>query len=113
MKGDTVRNRVTPVFATVLVWLAVSTPSPAAQRQQPPRLIVTNYTGAVVTLSIEVKNKAPQPRGRLNPGASVPIIGVSNGDRFRAEWQGRSRQKAVQLRYDQGYGGLQDTWTVR
>jgi hypothetical protein len=83
-----------------------------AQRQQPPRLIVTNYTGAVISLSAIVGGVA-QGRGDISPGASVPIVPVKNRDRFQAEWQGQSRVKDVELRYDQNYGGLQDAWTVQ
>jgi hypothetical protein len=96
----------------VLVLLAAVGAAASAQRQQPARLIVTNYTGAVITLSAIV-NGVAQGRGRVSPGASVPIVPVSNRDRFKAEWQGQSRVKDVELRYDQTYDGLQDAWTVQ
>lgn len=94
------------VLVTVLGAIGV------AQRQQPPRLIVTNYTGAVITVSSLVDGTWER-RGRLRPGASVPVGRVANGDRFRADWPGKSREKVVRLRYDQAYGGLQDTWLVK
>ena len=107
-----VRRIAKDLVATMLVWWAVVGVPAHAQRQQPPRLIVTNYTGAVISVSAIV-NGVAQGRGRISPGASVPIIQVNNGDRFKAEWQGQSRTKDVQLRYDQTYGGLQDLWTVQ
>jgi hypothetical protein len=90
-------------FIGLFVFLLASSGAPLGQRQQPSRLVVTNHTGVVVTVSAFV-GKAWQHRGRLQPGASVPVTGVSNGDRFRAEWQGGSSQ---------AYGGLQDTWIVK
>jgi hypothetical protein len=105
-------GRLTRRIVIGLVLLAAVVTPAGAQRQQPARLIVVNYTGAIVSLSAIVEGAA-QGRGRINPGASVTIVPVNNGDRFRAEWPGQSRQKDVQLRYDQAYGGLQDTWTVQ
>ena len=108
-------RRIATGLVLVLVVLAAAGAAGAAaraQRQQPPRLIVTNYTGAVISLSAMVDGVA-QGRGRISPGASVPIVPVNNRDRFKAEWQGQSRTKDVELRYDQTYGGLQDTWTVQ
>jgi hypothetical protein len=84
----------------------------AAQRQQPARLIVVNYTGAVITISAIVNGTA-QGRARVTPGASLPIVPVSNGDRFQASPGGQSPDHVVRLTYDQAYGGLQDTWTVK
>jgi hypothetical protein len=111
-EGIHVRRIATGVAIIVLVVLATVGPVGRAQRQQPARLIVTNYTGAVISLSAIVKGVA-QGRGRVSPGASVPIAPVNNGDRFQAEWQGQTRTKDVVLRYDQTYGGLQDLWTVQ
>ena len=45
----------------------------AAQRQQPARLIVVNYTGAVITISAIVNGTA-QGRARVTPGVSLPIV---------------------------------------
>jgi hypothetical protein len=111
-EGIAVGRIARELVVMTLVWWAVVGVLADAQRQQPPRLIVTNYTGAVITVSAIV-NGVAQGRGRISPGASVPIIQVNNGDRFKAEWQGQSRTKAVELRYDQTYGGLQDLWTVQ
>jgi hypothetical protein len=111
-EGIAVRTIATALGIIVLVWLAAVGLPAHTQRQQPPRLIVTNYTGTVISLSAMVNNVA-QGRGRISPGASVPIVPVNNGDRFKAEWQGQSRTKDVELRYDQTYGGLQDLWTVQ
>jgi hypothetical protein len=110
-EGVSVRGIATSVVIIVFVVLA-GVGASYAQRQQPPRLIVTNYTGAVISLSAIVGGMA-QGRGDINPGASVRIIPVNNRDRFQAEWQGKSRVKEVELRYDQTYGGLQDAWTVQ
>jgi hypothetical protein len=106
-----VRRIARDLVVIMLTWWALAVPA-HAQRQQPPRLIVTNYTGAVISVSAIV-NGVAQGRGRISPGASVPFMQVHNGDRFKAEWQGQSRTKDVQLRYDQTYGGLQDLWTVQ
>jgi hypothetical protein len=111
-EGITVRRIARGLALIVLVWLAAIGVPASAQRQQPSRLIVTNYTGTVISLSAVV-NGVAQGRGRISPGASVPIVPVNNGDRFKAEWQGQSRTKDVELRYDQTYGGLQDVWTVQ
>ena len=105
------RKTARRVVLVVIVSLTAMGTRASAQRQQPARLIVTNYTGAVISLSAIVNGEA-EGRGRINPGVSAPIVPVNNGDRFRAEWPGQSREKEVQLRYDQTYGGLQDTWTV-
>jgi hypothetical protein len=99
-------------FIGLVVFLLTSSAATFGQRQQPSRLVVTNHAGVVVTVSAFV-GKTWQHRGRLQPGASVPLTGVSNGDRFRAEWQGGSSEKVVQLRHDKAYGGLQDTWIVK
>jgi hypothetical protein len=106
-----VRRIATSLVIIVFVVLADVAES-YAQRQQPPRLIVTNYTGAVISLSAIVGGVA-QGRGDISPGTSVRIVPVNNRDRFQAEWQGQSRVKDVELRYDQTYGGLQDAWTVQ
>ena len=111
-EGIAVRRIAAGLVIIMLVWLAALGLPAYAQRQQPPRLIVTNYTGAVISLSAVV-NGVAQGHGRISPGASVPIAPVNNGDRFTAEWQGQSRTKDVELRYDQTYGGLQDAWTVQ
>jgi hypothetical protein len=111
-EGIAVRRIARDLVVIMLVSWALAGVPAHAQRQQPPRLIVTNYTGAVISVSAIV-NGVAQGRGRISPGASVPIIQVNNGDRFKAEWQGQSRTKDVQLRYDQTYGGLQDLWTVQ
>jgi hypothetical protein len=111
-KGTAVRRIARDLVAIMLVWWAAVGVPAHEQRQQPPRLIVTNYTGAVITVSAIV-NGVAQGRGRITPGASVPIVQVNNGDRFKAEWQGQSRTKDVELRYDPTYGGLQDLWTVQ
>jgi len=101
----------TPTALIVIVSLVAVGPRLIAQRQQPARLIVINYTGSVISLSAIVNGQA-EGRGRIKPGVSMPIVPVNHGDRFKAEWPGQSREKEVQLRYDQTYGGLQDTWTV-
>ena len=111
-RGIAARRIATGLVMIGLVWPAMVGLPAHAQRQQPPRLIVTNYTGTVISLSAIV-NGVAQGRGRVSPGASVPIVPVNNRDRFKAEWQGQSRVKDVQLRYDQTYGGLQDAWTVQ
>jgi hypothetical protein len=109
-QGGSVRRIATSLVIVFVVLAAVD--ASYAQRQQPPRLIVTNYTGAVISLSAIVGGVA-QGRGDIGPGASVRIVPVNNRDRFQAEWQGQSRVKDVELRYDQMYGGLQDAWTVQ
>jgi hypothetical protein len=101
----------TRIVLVLIVSIAAVGPRLNAQRQQPARLIVTNYTGSVISLSAIVNGEA-EGRGRIKPGISMPIVPVNQGDRFKAEWPGQSREKEVQLRYDQTYGGLQDTWTV-
>jgi hypothetical protein len=106
-----VRRIATSLVIIVFVVLAAVGAS-YAQRQQPPRLIVTNYTGAVISLSAIVGGAA-QGRGDISPGTSVRIVPVNNRDRFQAEWHGQSRVKEVELHYDQTYGGLQDAWTVQ
>jgi hypothetical protein len=110
-EGVSVRRIATSLVIIVFIVLTAGGAS-YAQRQQPPRLIVTNYTGAVISVSAIVGGVA-QGRGDISPGASVPIVPVKNRDRFQAEWQGQSRVKDVELRYDQTYGGLQDAWTVQ
>ena len=109
-EGVFVRRIATSLVIVFVVLAAVN--ASYGQRQQPPRLIVTNYTGAVIGLSAIVGGVA-QGRGDISPGASVRIVPVNNRDRFQAEWQGQSRVKDVELRYDQTYGGLQDAWTVQ
>jgi hypothetical protein len=84
---------------------------PVSGQQQPTRLLVFNNTGTVAELSASV-NGAWQLRGRINPGSSMPVYNVKNGDRFRAVWRGGDAQHAVQLRYDRAYGGYQDTWSL-
>ena len=106
------RRIATGLVMLVLVLLVTAGGAARAQRQQPARLIVTNYTGTVISLSAIV-NGVAQGRGRISPGGSVPIVPVNNRDRFKAEWRGQSRVKDVELRYDQTYGGLQDVWTVQ
>jgi hypothetical protein len=110
-EGVSVRRIATSLVIIVFIVLTAGGAS-YAQRQQPPRLIVTNYTGAVISVSAIVGGVA-QGRGDISPGASVPIVPVKNRDRFQAEWQGQSRVKDVELRYDQTYGGLQDAWMVQ
>jgi hypothetical protein len=92
--------------------VAVVGTSVVAQREHPPRLVVLNYTGTVIELSALV-NDIWERRGRLNPGAALPVTAVANGDRFRAAWPGGSKEHIVELQYDPSYGALQDTWVVK
>src|SRR5215203_5259267 len=48
-EGITVRTIATGLALIVLVWLAAIGVPASAQRQQPSRLIVTNYTGTVIS----------------------------------------------------------------
>lgn len=81
---------------------------PAAAQQKQTRLLVTNKTGTTVELFVAVR-ETWQSRGRISPGASMPVYNVTNGQRFRAVWGSSSKPHTVALRYDRAYGGWQDS----
>jgi hypothetical protein len=83
----------------------------AAAQQQPSRLLVINKTGASVELFAFVRTSW-QSRGRISPGASMPVQNVTNGQRFRAVWGSRSKEHTVKLVYNREYGGWQDQLLV-
>ena len=92
--------------AALLAAMAVGRGDVAAQ-QQPTRLLVNNNTGTVVEL-FAVTRQGAQSRGRVNPGSSLPVYNVSNGDRFRAVWKGAPpKEWEVRLTFDRSYGGWQ------
>jgi hypothetical protein len=96
-----------------MIVLAVLFTATLAFSQQPPsRLLVTNSTGTTVELSTMV-NQSWQSRGRISPGAALPVYNVVNGQRFRAIWGSQSREHTVQLTYDRTYKGWQDAFEVR
>ena len=51
-------------------------------------------------------------RGRISPGASLPVLNVTNGQQFRAAWASMSKTHTVTLRFDRAYGGWQDTLSL-
>lgn len=90
---------------TLIVILLIHASAMAQQR--PSRLHVTNNTGASVELFAAIRDTW-QSRGRISPGASMPVYNVTNGQRFRAVWGSKSRVHTVTLTYDRNYGGWQD-----
>jgi hypothetical protein len=83
----------------------------AAAQQKQSRLLVTNKTKTSVEVFVDLR-KTWQSRGRISPGASLPVYNVTNGQRFRAVWGSASKLHTVTLRFDRTYGGWQDTLDV-
>ena len=83
----------------------------AAAQQKQSRLLVTNKTKTSVEVFVALRNTW-QSRGRISPGASLPVYNVTNGQRFRAVWGSASKLHTVKLRFDRTYGGWQDTLAV-
>ncbi len=84
----------------------------AAAQQKPNRLVVINKTASTVEVFVAVKEQW-QSRGRVGPGSSLPVNGVTNGQRFRAVWGSRSAEHTVKLTYSREYGGWQDEMVVK
>jgi hypothetical protein len=106
----TVKNKAVLVMIVVAALLLSAAVEKAAQRQ-PPRLLVRNATGTVIELAQRSGNRW-ESRGRVYAGSSLPIVNVSNGDQFRAQWPGGNETHVVKLVYDRSYGGYQDVWSV-
>ncbi len=84
----------------------------AAAQQKQSRLLVTNKTKETSVDVFVALRDTWQSRGRISPGASLPVYNVTNGQRFRAVWGSASKLHTVKLRFDRTYGGWQDTLEV-
>ena len=106
------RYVVTRLTAAVLFLVVCSLIAIAAAGQRPSRLLVINNTGTVAEL-VALTPAGKQSRGRVDPGTSLPIYNVNNGDRFQASWKGGNASHVVRLAFDRAYGGNQDSWYLK
>ena len=102
-------HAIRPALMLIVVLL---TAAATLAQQRPSRLLVTNNTGTSVELFALVRDTW-QSRGRISPGASMPVYNVTNGQRFRAVWGSKSKEHTVKLTYDRSYGGWQELLTLQ
>jgi len=97
---------------SLIVFTCLVTATVAFSQQRPSRLVVAN-NGRATAEVFTVVNQTWQSRGRVSPGASLPVYNVVNGQRFRAVSGSQTTDHTVQLTFDRAYGGWQDVLQLR
>ena len=100
------------VIRSLILFTSLLTATVVFSQQRPSRFVVTNGGRTTAEVFIAV-NQSWQSRGRVSPGASLPIYNVVNGQRFRAVSGSQSTDHTVQLAFDRTYGGWQDVLILR
>ena len=103
------------ITIAIMAVIASLAPSLDGQQGPPPRLIVDNRSGSEVQIHVWRFNGnfwEWSVVARVAQGHWIPIYYVSNGDQYRAILPKATRYHTVQLRFDNGYQGMQGVWWV-